>query len=113
MHELALCKNILKIIEAYNSLKDNKRIQSVNLEVGMLAAVEQSSLIFNFDILKKHTIAENATLHIFDIPGEAFCDSCQIHVKINQLHEPCPQCSGYFLTITKGLELRVQSLEIA
>lgn len=112
MHELSLCRSLLNILTVHSAKLGFKHIKGIYLEIGMLAMVEKSALQFNFDILKKHTIAEQAFLIFIDIPGEAFCNFCQKKVKLTQYHEACPNCDQFSLTITRGLELRVKSLEV-
>lgn len=113
MHELSLCRYLMSILTTHSAKLGFKHIKSINLEIGMLATVEKSALQFNFDILKKHTVAEHALLTFINIPGEAFCDFCQKKVTVTQYHEACPNCDQFSLTITSGFELRIKSLEVA
>lgn len=112
MHELSLCRSIIETIKAQSAQYISPTITAVYLEIGVLAAVEKSALQFNFDVLKKDTVAEHAVLHVTDIPGEGICDFCQITVKMEQYHESCPNCGRFTLVITKGQELRIKSMEI-
>lgn len=113
MHELSLCQHIINIVITHSTKFEYKRVIGIYLEIGMLTYVEKSALLFNFDVLKKQTIVEHATLHFIDIPGEAFCDSCQKKIEISQYNDSCPYCGQFLLKIIKGLELRVKSLEVA
>lgn len=112
MHELSLCRHIINTIEIQSAKFANARVKNIYLEIGLLAAVEKSALQFNFDILKKGTLLECASLHFLDISGEAICHICQKNVKIIQYQDPCPMCGQFSLTITKGQELRIKSVEV-
>jgi hydrogenase nickel incorporation protein HypA/HybF len=113
VHELSLCRNLISIIADHSTKLTSKHVITIYLEIGVLAAVEKSALQFNFNILKKNTVAEHALLSFIDVPGEALCDFCQKHVKLIQYHDPCPNCGRFSLTIIKGLELRIKSMEVA
>ncbi len=111
MHELSLCKNILQTVKQHLT-PPYAKVTHINLEVGALCCVEKSALAFNFDVLKKGTVAENAILHFVDIPGEAICDICLQTVTINQYYDACPVCEQFSLSIIKGQELRIKSIEV-
>lgn len=111
MHELSLCQSILQVAKKY-VIFPHVAIKNIYLEVGVLATVEKTALQFNFDILKKGTVAEKAILHFIDVPGEATCDACHKAVEIKQYYQACPSCLQFALTITKGQELRIKSIEV-
>jgi hydrogenase nickel incorporation protein HypA/HybF len=112
MHELWLCKSILEIIKQSTMKKKCTHVKKVVLEIGQLAAVEKESLIFSFNVIAKGTVAENAELHIIDIPGEARCELCQKTVPLRQYYDECDVCGGHSLTVTQGEELRVKSMVV-
>lgn len=110
MHELWLCKNILAIIKQKSA--KNLKIKKIYLEIGELMAVDQDSLIFNFNIISQNSIAKGASLIIKKIAGKGTCDQCQKTVKIKHYSDPCQYCGNFSLTITCGEELQVKSMEV-
>ncbi len=112
MHELWLCKNILDIINQKMVEKNCVRVKKVYLEIGQLAAVEKSALIFSFNVLTQGTAVENADLEIIDIPGKAVCETCGKNFSISQYYDACQECGGFSLTVIQGEELRVKSMEV-
>lgn len=112
MHELWLCKSILEIIKQNAVKKNCLRVTKIVLEIGQLAAVEKDSLIFSFNVITEGTVAENAELQIINIPGEAFCESCQKKVPLRQYYDECHSCGSHSLTVTQGEELRVKSMVV-
>lgn len=112
MHELWLCKSILEIVNQKMIDQPNKKIKKIYLEMGMLTAIEKSIFIFNFNMITQGTFAENVKLQIIEIPGEAICDACKTKVAIKQYGDACPECANFALTIIKGEELLVKSMEV-
>jgi hydrogenase nickel incorporation protein HypA/HybF len=112
MHELWLCKNIIEIISQHAASKQYTRIKKIYLEIGELAAIEKSALIFSFNIIANETIAKDAILEIISVPGKAVCDSCSKTLTISQYSESCHYCGSFSLNIIQGEELRVKSMEV-
>lgn len=112
MHELWLCKSILEIIKQKALEKKCTRVNKIVLEIGSLAAIDKSALNFSFNIATEGTLFQNATLEIIDIPGEAFCESCQKLGPLQQYYDACQICGSHALKITQGEELRVQSMVV-
>ena len=71
MHELTLCKSILDMVTKHAIENGINKIASIYLELGELAAVDKSALLFCFPIAAQKTIAEKAQLEIIDISGVA------------------------------------------
>lgn len=113
MHELWLCNRILEIIqEQAASNQTYARVKVINLEVGELAAVEESALLFSFDVAAKGTIAENALLKFIIIQGKAWCEDCQKTIHVKRFFQACEFCNNHSLTITSGEEFRIHSMEV-
>lgn len=112
MHEIWLCKSILEIIQQKVREKKCARVKKVYLEMGALTAIDKSSLIFSFTVITQGTVAENAELEIINIPGEGLCNACQTNVPLNQYYDLCQLCGNAILTIIKGEELHVKSMEV-
>lgn len=112
MHELSLCRAILDIITHQNTTHGIKHVKKITLELGQLAAVDESALRFGFEAASKNTIAEGALLDIIKINGQGLCHHCQKTVLIKRYYDACPDCGKFELTITHGEELRIKCMEI-
>ena len=112
MHELSLCRSLLDIINEHAAGKHFKCIKKVTLEVGQLAAVDESALRFGFEITAKGTLAEDAVLDIITVEGQAICNACHQCVKLENYYDACQNCGQFSLTVTHGEELRIQSMEV-
>ncbi len=112
MHELALCMELVRIIEAQTRRRAFRRVRVVRLTVGALAGVEIEALRFGFTVAAQGTPAETALLDIEQPPGQAACVDCGAVVEVRNREDPCPHCGGYFLRVQGGTELRVVELEV-
>ena len=112
MHEMALCENILQVLEEQAVEQDYAAVKTVWLEIGPLAGVELEALRFSFDAVANGTLAERAKLVIVKTRGEAWCRSCTKTVPIQHRFDACPHCGGYELQVTGGEELRIKELEV-
>lgn len=112
MHELSLCRNIVEIIEEQSKNQSVKKVKTIYLEIGQLALVEKSALLFSFELVAKGTLVEGAVLHIIDVPAKALCDYCQVFVTIQQRFDSCIHCGKFSLKIIQGDELRIKTMEV-
>ncbi len=112
MHEMALCENILQVLEEQAAAQDYAAVKTIWLEIGPLAGVELEALRFSFDAVSSGTLADQAELIIVETKGEAWCASCGKTVPIRQRFDACPNCGGYQLEVISGAELRIKELEV-
>ena len=112
MHELSLCQTLLRIVEEQAAALPCSRITKINLEFGVLAAIDRSAFEFAFEAASQGTIAAQATLHFIEIAGQGFCESCQKSMQLLRVYDPCDTCAQSGLQITQGNELRIQSMEV-
>ena len=112
MHEMSLAESAMQIIEEAVRKQGCKRIRTVWLEIGRLAAVEPEAMRFCFDVVSKGSIAEGAQLEIVETAGRGKCAQCGCEALVTELYEPCPECGCYALNVTGGDELRVKELEV-
>jgi hydrogenase nickel incorporation protein HypA/HybF len=112
MHEMALCNEVLDILQAEAARQGFVRVRRLWLEIGELAGVERDALGFGFQVVAAGTLAEGAELLFVDCPGEAWCATCERTVRLRSRVDCCPDCGGYRLQVTGGTGLRVKELEV-
>ncbi len=110
MHEAALAESILSIALDTAKKHGAKKILEIGLKIGDMAGVEVESLNLSFDVFKKDTIAENATLKINRIPIEAVCNKCGKSFAVERYNFFCPECDG-ILILKSGRELLVDFVD--
>ena len=112
MHEMALTESMLEIALEEARKSGASRVARIRLDVGALSAVEPEALLFCFSAVSAGTAAEGAELVIERIEGAGWCPDCERTVSISERFDPCPECGGYKVQITKGGELRIRELEV-
>jgi hydrogenase nickel incorporation protein HypA/HybF len=112
MHEMALARSIVDLVEEQAGRDAFARVCVVRLSIGALSNVDPRALDFGFDTVTRGTIAEGARLEIERPPGTGFCTDCSRHVTIAALGEPCSTCGGYRWVLVSGNEMRVVDLEV-
>lgn len=114
MHELSLCRSLLRIIEKKMVEFDGiaaQRVKTIWLEMGALCGVDETALRFYFPLAAKNTRAADAELKILIMPAQAKCMSCLGYVTIKSF-DSCPLCGNDSLIVESGQELIVKSMEI-
>ncbi|WP_324105560.1 hydrogenase maturation nickel metallochaperone HypA [Noviherbaspirillum sp.] len=112
MHEMSLAEGVLQVIEDSARVNGFTRVKTVWLEIGALAGVEVEAMRFCFDTVIKDTLADGTQLEIIETEGQGWCMSCNKTVPISQRYDPCPDCGGYQVQATGGMELKVRELEV-
>ena len=112
MHELSLCESIVETLEQQALAQHCRLVKTVWLEIGALSGVEAEALRFCFDAVTRGTLAEQAKLVILEVPGQAWCTQCSIHVPMQQRFDACPRCGGFQLRVNDGEQLRIKELEV-
>lgn len=113
MHEMSLAEGIRSIVEDACLAQDVRRVATVVLEIGELAAVEVDALRFCLDAVLQGSVAEGAEVEVHTIPGRGQCPSCGLEAALHQRHDPCSGCGAYGLRPVAGVDMRVKELEVA
>jgi len=111
MHELSLAESIMRIIEDEAIKQQFRRVRSVTLEIGKLAAVEPEAMRFAFDAVTRNTLADGAQLELIETPGQGRCADCTATVAMNEVLALCPQCGSGRVHVIGGDRMRVVELE--
>jgi len=76
MHDLHVANKIVKLVLAYGSKNNLKKITKITVELGTVVEhgeeINPDNLKFNINLLTKNTIAENAVIEIGKINGESW-----------------------------------------
>jgi hydrogenase nickel incorporation protein HypA/HybF len=112
MHELAITESILSIALQHAQKANASRVTEINLLIGNLSSIIDDSISFYWEIISKDTICSQSTLHFVRIPGHLLCNNCSHEYDLEDELIPCPQCSSSNVTILRGNEFRVDSIEV-
>jgi hydrogenase nickel incorporation protein HypA/HybF len=109
VHELSITEGIVATL---CERVGESRVHRVVLEIGRISGVVPDALRFCFDVCAAGTPVEGAVLEIREIPGVAWCPSCQRHFAIEFPLGLCG-CGSTELEIVGGRELRIKEVEVA
>jgi hydrogenase nickel incorporation protein HypA/HybF len=112
MHELAVTESILAIALEHAQRAKASRVTEINLLIGNLSSIIDDSISFYWEIISKDTICAQSTLHFSRIPGHLKCNNCSNEYDLEGELIPCPMCSSSNVTILRGNEFRVDSIEV-
>jgi hydrogenase nickel incorporation protein HypA/HybF len=109
MHELAIAESVVEIALRHAS---GRRVTRVELEVGHLRQVVPSALEFAFELVARGTQVEGAELCMREVQAAGRCRSCGADTPLPGFPLMCASCGGFDVEVTRGEELRVDSLEL-
>lgn len=112
MHEMALSRSLLDIIEDQAGDHNFTRVKTVTVELGCLGHVDSHALRFCFDVVTRRTVAEGSQLIIIDRPGQIACLDCETLAEALQRGEGCPECGSQRVMVDGGDQLKLTELEV-
>ena len=107
MHELAVAREIIDIVQGEMDRQGLRRIEAVALRIGALTGINADALTFGFDASVIDSPLAGAQLIIESLPVRAACRSCGRESEIEPYLFICPHCSGTELEIVQGDELDI------
>ncbi len=110
MHELSIVMSIIGIAEKESVKCHATAIEEIELEIGTLSGVEMAAFDFAWQQAVKSTLLEHAEKKVLHTTGLGICVDCNAEFEMETLYDPCPVCSGHFINIKRGKELRVKSM---
>jgi hydrogenase nickel incorporation protein HypA/HybF len=90
----------------------DKRVKSLQLAVGELSELDQSSIQKHWDELSQGTAAERAQLRFRFIKAEVQCMACfsKYYPTDGKIH--CPYCGSFGAKMLSGEEFFLESIEL-
>lgn len=112
MHELSIVMSIVDVAEEQVRSHHAKEVESIDLEIGALAGVDDHALEFAWEAGVKNTVLEKAQRIIHKLKGRAKCLECDKEFEIKALYDACPVCGEHLLQILQGKEMKIQSMTL-
>lgn len=112
MHEMGICDGIVKAAIEAAEEAGAARINSIDVTIGELTEVIEDPLQFAFDVLRKGTIAEDATLNVTFLPARSVCADCAAEFSHGRFDAKCPECGSLVVRLVQGRELKIDSIDI-
>ena len=112
MHELAITKGIIDIVNSEKTEKGFNRVLEISLRVGEFSGIVPECIREFFPIAAKDSAAENAELVIETIPALFQCLDCGYEGAADRENACCPKCKSLALKMTAGREFYVENLTV-
>jgi hydrogenase nickel incorporation protein HypA/HybF len=112
MHEVAIAREILDVVEKTARENNAEKVTLVKLRIGSFTSIVQDALDFALEALKPETLAREA---LFEVESVALCARCpgcgQDYPNMEDFHFICLECGGN-LEIVAGRELEIVAIEV-
>lgn len=112
MHEMTLAENVCRLIEKAHSEQSFSRVETLWLDIGPFAAVDQRALTYCLDIVLRGTVAQGARIECQILPVCAWCAVCQAEVTLGDGAQACPYCANRDLRLSTGTQMRIKALDV-
>ncbi|OGD11193.1 MAG: hydrogenase maturation nickel metallochaperone HypA [Candidatus Aminicenantes bacterium RBG_13_62_12] len=112
MHEMSLIAGLFEILEEKAREHKARKVTAVRMRVGKLAGAVPEFLVTAFDMYKKGTLAEEASLQTVIEPVGVRCRSCANEFEVDDYVFHCPSCGAADLEILSGTELLLETIEL-
>lgn len=112
MHELSIAYSLVETATEVAKENNFKKIDTLHVNIGVLAGVVKEALQFSFDIATEGTLVEGAQLLIEEIPVTIYCSICNEEQTLSSpIPMQCPICEQKTGEMVTGKEIELYSLE--
>jgi len=113
MHELSIAEALIKQVTAIASEHQATEIRSITVEIGVLSGVDPEALKWAFPIAAEDSVASGAELVLETEPAIVTCNDCGAATPVaHPAYLLCASCDSPQVTIDKGRNLLIQSIEL-
>ena len=112
MHELSLCRSLLKQVETVATQYNATAVKHVRLRIGPLSGVDAALLQQAFPIASRGTLAKDAALEIEQCPIRVLCGTCGAENTAQPNDLRCSQCGGADTRLIGGDEMMLVDIEL-
>ncbi len=113
MHELSIATALVTQIEDILKQEKRKNLVSFSLEIGELSGIERDALEFALPFTMETSSFSDAKVIINEIKAEIYCKKCDKNsIPENKFILICPICNSSDVTISKGKQFMLKSLEV-
>jgi hydrogenase nickel incorporation protein HypA/HybF len=111
VHELSLCEAIAGVVKPY---ADGRHVDVVRVRIGALRQVVPESLSFCWTLLRDYEDMPDAELELEFVSAEVSCRCCGRRSAIESRWSLlCPRCQSADVTVLRGNEFLVTSLDVS
>lgn len=111
MHEISVVYDAIRIASENGQKNNIKSINKIFMRIGEFSCINEKSLNFAFNLLKKDTICEDASIIVETIKAKSLCNYCNEEFFIDYTNKICPKCKRHSSNIIGGHEILVWKIE--
>ena len=134
LHEASIAQAIIEAAEEAlreHNIREDERVEAVEIEVGALALVDVESLRFALEVLSKGTRLEGARFELRVVTPRLRCRSCGyewsvdveglddnvklfLHFAPDKVYEmlKCPRCGSRDIEVVEGMDVKLKSIKL-
>ncbi len=110
MHELALARSLIEMVDDYAHTHGAWRVTQVKVRLGVLSALTRA-LHVSFRAASRGTRCEGAELHIEEVPLTVYCRHCDdVKAPSGPYNFRCPRCGHATPKVVTGREMQLVSI---
>lgn len=109
MHELAICREIARIVDANRT---EGGVRAVDLQIGMARQVVPQTLADLWELVTADGPLAGSVLRVEHVPVRLRCRSCGSVTDMKELSFRCAGCGGGDVEVISGEELLVVAIEV-
>ncbi len=112
MHETAIAKDIITIVNETLKQHSEQRLKTVSVVIGEMIAIVPDLLQHAYTSLISDTFLQHSTLDITIVPISGVCQSCKSTFSLDEFEFLCPFCQSDAITVKSGNEFYIKELEV-
>ena len=112
MHELAITKSIVDLVQREAEKQGFKRALEIRLRLGEFSGIVPEYIKDFFPLVAEGTVSEKAELLFETNPAKFLCLDCGYEGGADRKNACCIKCGSSSLKMTAGRELFVDSLKV-
>ncbi|MFP4154928.1 MAG: hydrogenase maturation nickel metallochaperone HypA [Halothiobacillaceae bacterium] len=112
MHELSVCRALIRQLEALALDHGGGAIRSVTLRIGPLSGIEPALLDHSFSIACRGSRAEDARLVIETAPIRVRCRDCRQEHEATANRLACAHCGSHRTQLISGDEMLITTIDL-
>ena len=112
MHELALTRGVIDIVESEQKRQGFERVLEISLRIGEFSGIVPECIREFFPIAAADSPAKDASLTIETIPAAFLCLDCGHEGPADRKNACCMHCGSTAIKMTAGREFYVESIKV-
>jgi len=111
MHEIKIAEDLSVIVLETAKRENLRKVTRVNISFGQMVQIVPDIFRFAFSETVRNSVAEDAEVNIEIVPVKMKCIKCGNDFQVTENRFACNNCGSTDLSIIRGNELFIKSIE--